>query len=145
MTTKLTLEDFNQLTQPLIGQPLSQLHYSYGDVLILDFGELIPYTHPKLSHLKTSEWSLVIKMANWTGNTTPVVKLQTLVNLKIKENLQLTLTLSYENGLTNDHEVIPNPKEAEDLPFWELWIPGNSYIVASNVGLQLRLKDEIIT
>ena len=143
MTTKLTLEDFNQLTQHLIGQPLSQVSTSYGDVTTFHFGKLTNYTYPKLRDLKKGEWQLEIKMSEWTGNTNSLFKSQTLVNLNIKDNLQLTFTLAYENGLTTHYKVMPDLTEAE-LPYWELWLHVDSYITASSKGLELKLKDEVI-
>jgi hypothetical protein len=135
--TLITTADFNQLTASLIGQPLSQLSYSYEDVLVLHFGKLTNYSHPKLSHFQEGEWQLLIKMSNWLGGTG-------LVNLKLEE-------LTIENDLTlklrlADYyfTITPDVSEAEDLPYWELWLPKNYYIVASAKGLELRSSKEVI-
>lgn len=39
----------------LIGKQLTLVAFSYGDEVILDFGNLIPYKHKKLKHLLKGE------------------------------------------------------------------------------------------
>lgn len=136
----ITLDKFTQLTTPLIGLHLSQLSYSYGDVLVLHFGKLTNYIHSKLSDLQEGEWQLVIKISNWVINCEEEFLInQPLTQLTINTELDLKLIFM------NDKEISLFPNTAEtELPYWELWMPGDYYIVASHKGLELRLKRDSI-
>ena len=131
----ITIDKFNELTSKLIGQPLTQVSDSYGDVVVLHFGNLTNYTHPKLSDLTRSDYELVIKMSNLVINGD-------LINHILKEvvvSFTLNLHLTFDNN--KSIRVFSNDTETE-LPYWELWIPGDNYIVADSTGLQLLSKYE---
>ena len=131
----ITIDKFNELTSKLIGQPLTQVSDSYGDVFVLHFGNLTNYTHPKLSDLTRSDYELVIKMSNLVINGD-------LINHILKEvvvSFTLNLHLTFDNN--KSIRVFSNDTETE-LPYWELWIPGDNYIVADSTGLQLLSKYE---
>lgn len=129
----ITIDKFNELTSKLIGQPLTQVSDSYGDVVILHFGNLTNYTHPKLSDLTRSDYELVIKISNLVINGD-------LINHILKEivvSFTLNLHLTFDNNKSIG--VFSNYSETE-LPYWELWIPGDNYIVADSTGLRLLDK-----
>lgn len=129
----ITIDKFNELTSKLIGQPLTQVSDSYGDVVVLHFGNLTNYTHPKLSDLTRSDYELVIKMSNLVINGD-------LINHILKEvvvSFTLNLHLTFDNNKSIC--VFSNNSETE-LPYWELWIPGDNYIVADSTGLRLLDK-----
>ena len=148
----ITIDKFNELTTELIGQPLTQVSDSYGDVFVLHFGNLNNYTHPKLSHLKQGDYELVIKMSKCglicvrNYSELKQVKIdcllnQTLQHIGLEEDLQLTLAFKNDVDNFTDLDIIPDDNETE-LPYWELWIPGDNYIVADSTGLQLLSKYE---
>ena len=53
-----SLLNLNQIIQPIIGETCHQIAFSYGDELLLNFGEMTAYSHPKLSHLRKGSWQL---------------------------------------------------------------------------------------
>jgi len=129
----ITIDKFNKLTSELIGLPLTQVSDSYGDVVVLHFGNLTNYTHPKLSDLMRGEYELVIKMSNLVINGD-------LINHILKEvvvSFTLNLHLTFDNNKSID--VFSLDTETE-LPYWELSLPGDNYIVADSTGLQLLNK-----
>jgi hypothetical protein len=133
----ITIDKFNELTSELIGLPLTQVSDSYGDVVVLDFGNLTNLTHPKLSHLKQAEYTLVIKMSNLVINGD-------LINHILKEvvvSFTLNLHLTFDNNKSID--VFSLDTETE-LPYWELSLPGDNYIVADTKGLQLLDKHSYV-
>jgi hypothetical protein len=137
----ITIDKFNELTTELIGQPLTQVTDSYGDVVVLHFGNLTNYTHPMLSHLKQGVYRLVIKMSSFIfvidENRSELINKQ-LTELDINDKLDLQLT--FDNKSIN---ILPEYSETE-LPYWELWMPGDNYIVADNTGLQLLDKHSYV-
>lgn len=133
----ITIDKFNELTSELIGQPLTQVSDSYGDVVVLHFGNLTNYTHPKLSDLMRGEYELVIKMSNLVINGD-------LINHILKEvvvSFTLNLHLTFDNNKSID--VFSLDTETE-LPYWELSLPGDNYIVADTKGLQLLDKHSYV-
>ncbi|MGA1285180.1 MAG: hypothetical protein ACO34J_14140 [Prochlorothrix sp.] len=56
---------FQHLTQALHGETCTQVHFSYGDELCLDFGPLSPCEHPKLTHRKRGTWELCTRATPW--------------------------------------------------------------------------------
>lgn len=56
---------FKHLTQSLPGEICTQVHFSYGDELCLDFGPLSPCQHPKLTHLQRGPWGLCTRATPW--------------------------------------------------------------------------------
>lgn len=89
---------FSQLTQDLIGERCTQVHFSYGDELCLDFGKLSPCDHPKLRDLLEGEWILCTRATPW----------------RIFADQQLIL----------DSEIPKTDEEDdEDLQHWVLFMP----------------------
>jgi hypothetical protein len=44
--------------ESLVGKQLTLVAFSYGDELVLNFGNLIPYKHKKLKHLLRGEYQV---------------------------------------------------------------------------------------
>jgi len=131
--TLITVAEFNQLTASLIGQPLSQVSTSYGDILDLDFGKLNPYKHPKLANLKKGDWILSVVMSNSTDNVDSLVG-KIIGSISLRADLELTVR--FDNLV--EFTVTPDYKEAEELAYWELWLPTEQFIKASVKGLELK-------
>jgi hypothetical protein len=107
----ITIDKFNELTSELIGQPLTQVSDSYGDVVVLHFGNLTNYTHPKLSDLMRGEYELVIKMSNLVINGDLIIKevvVSFTLNLQINQLMcfLLILKLNYHIGNYRYQEII---------------------------------------
>lgn len=130
----------DQLVKVLIGQQLNQIHYSYGDVLVLDFGRLTINPNPKLNNL-IGEYSLLIKMSSWSCIDKDNLIGQVVEDISLKDNLELIIRF---NPSLIEFNVIPDFQERE-LPYWELWIPGDNIIVAVNEKSKIiiRSKSEI--
>lgn len=130
----------DQLVKVLIGQQLNQIHYSYGDVLVLDFGRLTINPNPKLNNL-IGEYSLLIKMSSWSCIDKDNLIGQVVEDISLKDNLELIIRF---NPSLIEFNVIPDFYERE-LPYWELWIPGDNIIVAVNEKSKIiiRSKSEI--
>ena len=129
----ITIDKFNELTSKLIGQPLTQVSDSYGDVVVLHFGNLTNYTHSKLSDLTKSDYEVVIKMSNLVINGDLINHILKDVVVSFTLNLHLTFDNNKSIGVfSNDNET--------ELPYLELWMPGDNYIVADSTGLRLLDK-----
>jgi hypothetical protein len=164
MTPKTSLANsilnLNQITQPIIGETCHQIAFSYGDELLLDFGKMTAYNHPKLAHLRKGSWQLSTRATPWylilekgvswsssmlvnNENTVEFAKMQ----LQCLENTKLTnfvidsnnfkLTLSFECG----YELILEPDLEDDsgLAYWELMMP-NEQILIVGPGLFWECK-----
>ena len=158
MTPKTSLAnsilDINQIIQPIIGEICHQITFSYGDELRLHFGEMIAYSHPKLSHLRKGTWRLNTRATPWylmlrnslfshchssmfvnNQNAAELAKIQ----LQCLENKKLTnfvidsnnfkLTLSFEDH----YELILEPDLEDDsgLAYWELMMPNEQILTVS--------------
>ena len=155
MTPKTSLANsilnLNQITQPIIGETCHQIAFSYGDELLLDFGEMTAYNHPRLAHLRKGSWQLstratnfdLRKFSSYFKNYMCLTKRQ----LRRWENKKLTnfvidsnnfkLTLSFECG----YELILEPDLEDDsgLAYWELMMP-NEQILIVGPGLFWECK-----
>ena len=134
---------FSQLTQDLIGERCTQVHFSYGDELCLDFGKLSPCDHPKLRDLLEGEWILCTRTTPWrifadqqlildseipkTDEEIEQAKQfaqeqiqgKTLVNLAINAE-DLTTSLHFDDR----YSLILYPDlDDEDLQHWVLFMP----------------------
>lgn len=127
----------DQLVKVLIGQQLNQIHYSYGDVLVLDFGRLTINPNPKLNNL-IGEYSLLIKMSSWSCIDKDNLIGQVVEDISLKDNLELIIRF---NPSLIEFNVIPDFHERE-LPYWELWIPGDNIIVAFNKKPKITIKSK---
>lgn len=131
------------IMQPMIGEICHQVSFSYGDELELDFGEMTPYDHPKLSHLLKGSWRFGARATPWTvkhGDRILVVTSESdtdqeienakvmvkqlehkkLIDLKVDAET-IRLTLSFE-----DHYQLilePDLEDNSGLAHWELFMP----------------------
>ncbi|MEA5576589.1 hypothetical protein [Anabaena sp. UHCC 0451] len=141
-----SIPNLNQITQPIIGETCHQIGFSYGDELILDFGEMTPYNHPKLADLRQGSWQLSTRATPWylmMNNMflfIPAPQFTTdhaQVMLKDLENKQLTnfvidpnnfqLTLSFADS----YELVLKPDLEDDsgLAYWELMMPNEQILI----------------
>ncbi|MFM7365105.1 MAG: hypothetical protein ACKO11_11550 [Cuspidothrix sp.] len=152
MTPKTSLvnsiQNLNQIIQPIIGETCHQIGFSYGDELILDFGEMTAYDHPKLADLRKGSWQLSTRATLWYLMTNhellflPLPQLNTdhaqvalqrylenkkLANFVIDPNKNFQLTLSFEEG----YELILEPDLEDDsgLAYWELLMPNEQILI----------------
>ena len=168
MTPKTSLAnsilDINQIIQPIIGEICHQITFSYGDELRLHFGEMIAYSHPKLSHLRKGTWRLNTRATPWylmlkkgvpwsssmlvnNENTVEFAKIQ----LQCLENTKLTnfvtpansnemkLILSFEGDLNYELILEPDLEDDSGLAYWELMMP-NEQILIVGPGLFWECK-----
>jgi hypothetical protein len=139
--------NLNQIIQPIIGETCHQIGFSYGDELILDFGEMTAYNHPKLKHLRKGSWQLSTRATPWylmMNNmflfipapqfTTDHAQMylqdlenKKLTNFVIDPNKNFQLTLSFEDG----YELVLNPDLEDDsgLAYWELLMPNEQILI----------------
>jgi hypothetical protein len=136
------------LTRPLIKETCTQVSFSYGDELCLDFGVLTPEDHPKLQGLLKGSWQLGTRATPWllkkagqilldsekpeTGDEIKNAKKLTqdsLVNKKIlkfevnSDNLELQILFE------DDYELILQPDlEDLDLSYWDLFMPNDKVL-----------------
>ncbi len=164
MTPKTSLANsianLNQIIQPIIGETCHQIAFSYGDELLLDFGEMTAYDHPKLAHLRKGSWQLSTRATPWylmMGNglcsyssmfvnyKDAAESLQ--MSLQFLENTKLTnfvidsdnfkLTLSFEDYCKLILE--PDLEDDSGLAYWELMMP-NEQILTVGPGMSWECK-----
>ncbi|MDD1413271.1 hypothetical protein MEN41_01010 [Dolichospermum sp. ST_con] len=84
--------NLNQIIQKIIGKTCNQVTFTYGDELLLDFGEMTPYNHPKLRHLRKGTWQLSTRATNFDLKKVPIkdTKDAKKNNLHLLENKKLT-------------------------------------------------------
>jgi len=131
------------ITQPIIGEICHQVSFSYGDELVLDFGEMTVYQHPRLADLLKGSWQLGVRATPWTIKQNDQVLVITSESdtdeqienakeiakqLEHKKLLELVvdaqtirLTLSFEDN----YQLILEPDLEDDsgLAYWELFMP----------------------
>ena len=153
--------NLNEITQKIIGETCHQITFSYGDELLLHFGKMTAYNHPKLAHLRKGSWQLSTRATPWYlmlgdnifshsymyanyQNAAELTKipLQYLENKKITNfalggNHNFKLTLSFEDH----YELILEPDLEDDsgLAYWELLMP-NEQILIVGPGLFWECK-----
>jgi hypothetical protein len=141
-----SIQNLNQIIQPIIGEICHQIGFSYGDELILDFGEMTAYDHPKLRDLCQGNWQLSTRATPWylmlnnmflflpapqfTTDHAQVI-LQDLENKKLTNFVidpnNFQLTLSFEEG----YELVLKPDLEDDsgLAYWELLMPNEQILI----------------
>jgi len=143
-----SIQNLNQIIQPIIGETCHQIGFSYGDELILDFGEMTAYDHPKLADLCKGSWQLCTRATPWylmMNNMFLFVPLpeyttdDAQIFLQDLENKKLTnfvidpnnfqLTLSFEDS----YKLILKPDLEDDsgLSYWELMMPNEQILIVS--------------
>ncbi|AFW95519.1 hypothetical protein FJR06_23135 [Dolichospermum sp. UHCC 0352] len=146
----------NQITQKIIGETCNQVTFSYGDELLLDFGEMTAYDHPKLRDLRKGTWQLSTRATNFDLRKVhpmffssyfknPMYPTKT--RLRLLENKKLTdfvidsdnfkLTLSFEGN----YQLVLKPDLEDDsgLAYWELMMP-NEQILTVGPGMFWECK-----
>jgi hypothetical protein len=147
MTTKMIrrivspndLDQIKAIAQPLIGELCWKAGFSYGDELVLDFGERIPYKTPR-GIQENGSWSLGTRGTNWelklagkivlTSDAEPEVMREQSKQIE-GHHLRaidigyprLDLTLTFENNL--QLQILPEPDDDEfdEIAYWELFTP----------------------
>ncbi|TAF10222.1 MAG: hypothetical protein EAZ77_03410 [Nostocales cyanobacterium] len=150
--------NLNQITQKIIGETCNQVTFSYGDELLLDFGEMSAYNHPKLRHLSKGTWQLSTRstpvylkkvhpmfFSSYFKNPmypTTKRKLRLLENKKLTDfvidtNKNFQLTLSFEGN----YRLVLKPDLEDDsgLAYWELMMP-NEQILTVGPGMFWECK-----
>ncbi|MBK1988553.1 hypothetical protein A0J48_013560 [Sphaerospermopsis aphanizomenoides BCCUSP55] len=140
--------NLNQIIRPIIGETCHQVRFSYGDELRLHFGEMKPYNHPKLKHLRKGSWQLSTRATPWflMHNNMflflPLLPKLTTDHAQVAlqcflENKKLTnfvidpnnfqLTLSFEDS----YELVLEPDLEDDsgLAYWELLMPNEQILI----------------
>ncbi|AFZ57434.1 hypothetical protein H6G54_26185 [Anabaena cylindrica FACHB-243] len=163
MTPKTSLANsianLNQIIQPIIGETCHQITFSYGDELRLHFGEMIPYNHPKLRHLRKGTWQLSTRATpvylrkvhpmlfnSYFKHPIGVVtkrRLRLLLENKkltdfvIDTNKNFKLILSFEGN----YQLVLKPDLEDDsgLAYWELLMP-NEQILTVGPGMFWECK-----
>jgi len=133
----------NQLVQSLIKENCTQVHFSYGDELCLDFGKLYPCHHPKLKHLLEGEWILCTRATPWKiyaddqlildskipETDEEIEQAKQLTKQKLEGKILVNLEIDGENLITrlqfdDRYSLILYPDlEDLDLEYWELFMP----------------------
>jgi hypothetical protein len=153
-----SIQNLNQIIQPIIGETCHQIGFSYGDELILDFGEMTAYDHPKLADLSKGSWQLSTRATPWSlmfgfgnllsggfhsvmldmfpNNEYAKTFLQNLENTKLTNfalggNHDFTLTLSFEGEDNCNYQFILEPDLEDDsgLAYWELLMPNEQILI----------------
>ncbi|WP_353258804.1 hypothetical protein [Prochlorothrix hollandica] len=135
---------FQHLTQSLVGETCTQVHFSHGDELCLDFGPLSPCEHPQLTHLKRGTWGLCTRATPWKlygdrqllldsdapqtdreiaqakGFSRDTLQGKTLLNLTLDpETLETSLSFSENHALI----LYPDLWDEDELQHWVLLMP----------------------
>ena len=131
------------IMQPMIGEICRQVSFSYGDELVLDFGELTPYTHPQLADLSKGSWQLTTQATPWrvkqddqvlvataTSDTEEEIT-QAKILVKQLENKKLLSLFVEKNTIhlilnfEDEYQLIIEPDLTNDsgLAYWELLMP----------------------
>ncbi|MFM8294430.1 MAG: hypothetical protein ACKN9E_07780 [Microcystaceae cyanobacterium] len=148
MGNKRDIQQVNAITQKfgmslMIGEVCSQVSFSYGDELTLDFGELTPYNHPRLADLLKGSWQLTTRATPWSlkqnenrlvtpsaldtekaitqaKNLVKQLENQKLMDLTIEEE-SICLSLTFDVGFQVTLE--PDLSDNSGLAYWELLMP----------------------
>jgi hypothetical protein len=131
------------LTAQLIGESCQQVRFSYGDELWLDFGEMSPYSHPKLKDLRKGSWRFGVRATPWllkqaeqiiVNSEIPesdeeILNAKKLVRQSLENKKILSLeinphTLQLQLCFEKNYELILQPDlDDSDLAYWELFMP----------------------
>lgn len=135
----------NSVIEELIGEECSLIRFSYGDELILNFGMLCPFDHPKLQHLLKGKWRLCMSASPWKLTQDGVcivdgsqkdIELVERVLRQIERKVVRDICFnnnSYELHieLQGEYEFIVNPELEDDsgLSYWELFQTGGNALI----------------
>lgn len=147
MSKSQVAEIISLIVKPLIGEVCSQVRFSYGDELVLDFGELSNYNHPKLSYLQKGSWQLCTRATDWiltkenigqissfNAATNFDIAKEAIKQLKNKKLIEFSINYhSFYCCLTFDdnyHFILQCDYEDEiDLAYFELFMPEHKVLV----------------
>ena len=136
------------LTNPLIKETCTQVYFSYGDELCIDFGILTPEEHPKLQGLMKGSWQFGTRATPWLLKKLDQLLLnseEAETDIEIKDAKKLTQE-SLENKKILKFEVNPDNLELQllfeedyklilqpdlddlDLSYWDLFMPNDKVL-----------------
>lgn len=157
--SKINQDYFYRLVKPIYGQICWQARLGYGQELCLEIGKKIPYHSPILNGEFKGEWQLGTRASDWAIYRKPdsfvkssheetlikqiITKIngQKIVEIKIAE---YTSSFCYLFELGRYSLIIPEQKNNDDLPLWELFLPDRQVLeVFPNLEFQLHSQDEI--
>lgn len=136
------------LTKPLITETCTQVYFSYGDELCLDFGTLSPEEHPKLQGLLKGSWQFGARATPWLlkkaeqlllNSEEPKTDIEiknaknfTRKSLENKKILKFEInsdSLELQMSFEEDYALILQPDlEDLDLVYWDLFMPNEKVL-----------------
>ncbi len=153
-------QDFNKLQQllgDLVGQPCLRAEFSYGEELVIRFGEGKPHKHPKLAGVTRGAWELSVLASPWSLYPDSAKSLAFLVGLPFPSGIHLPrvdrkivedslarltgsqvqavklapsladLSIQFSNAMT--WQLLSKYAEPDpELPIWELATPYGMFI-----------------
>ncbi len=151
------LGKLHSLISDLAGQRCWKVEFAFGAELMLHFGRRLRIRHSKLSGETEGEWILGTCGTAWNLFTPDgIVRSSAEVtkdveqSVKAIENTKVVeidvgipgniLTLTFSNGcLFRILPTLSKTEESDDVPSWELFMPGNMF-VAFGPGTRWSLK-----
>jgi hypothetical protein len=144
ITNVADLDELYEIALQMVGQVCWRAKFSYGDELILHFGERIPCTYPLMAGKDEGSWILGTRGTFWTlkypgGNVTTSEADLEILKQRVKpiEGSTLTfleinyptlaLVLKFSNGC--QFEILPSSGDDEyNMPYWELFTPEHTVL-----------------
>ncbi len=142
------LQALTQLASNLIGETCWRVNFSYGDELMLHFGDRLPYRQASMSGQEKGAWILGTRVSPWqiyaagamvADSETNAAELSTQIRLPIGKKVRdvkldpATMQLSIE--FTDDLSLVLQPELDSEagLPEWELFMPSGMVLQAGRV------------
>ncbi len=142
------LQALNQLARNLVGETCWRVNFSYGDELMLHFGDKLPYRQASMSGQKKGAWILGTRISAWQINSTgsmiaesatDSIELTDLVRVLIDKRvldvkvdeatMQLRITFTDDLSLL----LLPESAQSAGLPDWELFMPDGMVLQAGQI------------
>ena len=142
------LQALIQLVCKLIGETCWEVNFSYGDELMLHFGERLPYPQACMSPREKGVWIFGTRISPWQVNLAGSIvadseadsidlidRVRVLIGKKVlgAKIDEVTMQLSIEFTDSLNLLLIPESDQSAGLPDWELFMPNGMVIQAGRV------------
>lgn len=142
------LPALTQLASKLIGETCWRVNFSYGDELMLHFGDRLPYRQASMSGQEKGAWILGTRISQWQVNSAgsmiadsetdsidPTSRVRVLIDKKVLDikidTATMQLSIEFTDGLSL--LLLPESAQSAGLPDWELFMPDGMVLQAGRV------------
>ena len=142
------LQALTQLARKVVGETCWRVNFSYGDELMLHFGDRLPYPQASMSGPEKGAWILGTRISPWqvysagsmvadseTDAIDLIERVRVLIDKRVLDfqidTVTMNLSIEFTDGCS--FSLLPESDRSAGLPDWELFMPDSMVLQAGRI------------